>query len=194
MQKHTAHTPGFTIIELLIVIAVIAILATLSFAAYTGMQTRAENTKTSQAIAEYAKVIKMYADSNGVYPTSVTPPTTPPNDNWNCLPYELNSCGDTTSDLPSCLGLNHTTQNANFKANLLTIVTSLPSVSTQEIKCANNHAVKGAYLRTYNSGTSATLHFFQNGDVNCPSIGGTQAVSSTLSGNAKHCTVALPQI
>ena len=59
---------GFTIVELLIVIVVIAILAAISIVAYTGIQTRAENTKTLQATASWVRALQLYKADNGNYP------------------------------------------------------------------------------------------------------------------------------
>ena len=59
---------GFTIVELLIVIVVIAILAAISIVAYNGIQTRSENSKTIQAVASWAKALRMYKIDNGGYP------------------------------------------------------------------------------------------------------------------------------
>src|SRR5690606_26457029 len=59
---------GFTIVELLIVIVVIAILATISIVAYTGIQQRANNTKTIAVANQVIKTISGYIAANGVYP------------------------------------------------------------------------------------------------------------------------------
>ena len=48
---------GFTIVELLIVIVIIGILAAITVVAYNGIQNRANNTKTQQAVAAYAKAM-----------------------------------------------------------------------------------------------------------------------------------------
>lgn len=60
---------GFTIVELLIVIVVIAILAAISIVSYNGIQERAENSKTVQAVASWVKAMKMYKVEHGNYPT-----------------------------------------------------------------------------------------------------------------------------
>lgn len=59
---------GFTVVELLIIIVVIAILAAISVASYSNISTRAENTKTVQAVSQYVKAISGYAEISDTYP------------------------------------------------------------------------------------------------------------------------------
>lgn len=60
--------PGFTIVELLIVIVVIGILAAITIVAYSGIQQRANNTVIIDAASKSARVIQAYIVANGVYP------------------------------------------------------------------------------------------------------------------------------
>ena len=66
----SSNKPGFTIVELLIVIVVIGILAAITIVAYNGVQTRAEASKTSTAIQAYKKALTLYKLDNSVYPTT----------------------------------------------------------------------------------------------------------------------------
>ncbi len=52
--------PGFTIVELLIVIVVIAILATISIVAYNGIQQRARDEIRKSDLSQIAKQLKLY--------------------------------------------------------------------------------------------------------------------------------------
>ena len=185
---------GFTIVELLIVIVVIAILAALSYVGYTSLTARVENTKTTQAIAQYVKIVSLYALDNGIYPSSSVPPVAPPAEVWICLPYGPASCGDTVFSAPSCLGVGNTGHNAALKTNLQSVATSLPEVSTKEIRCNSGRFVRGALLRIYNSGTSLGIYFFQSGGQPCPTIGGTSIIGSWNSGDAVLCAVGLPDL
>lgn len=59
---------GFTIVELLIVIVVIAILAAISVVSYSGIQARARDASTDQAISSMKKTLEIYKADNGMYP------------------------------------------------------------------------------------------------------------------------------
>ena len=64
----TRKQSGFTIIELLIVIVVIAILAAISIVAYNGIQQRARNTQTLNAVTAWVKALKLYQADKGEWP------------------------------------------------------------------------------------------------------------------------------
>ena len=69
MNKRASHTsPGFTIVELLIVIVVIAILAAITIVAYNGIQQRARDSQRQNDIKTIAKALEMYYLDNGQYP------------------------------------------------------------------------------------------------------------------------------
>lgn len=61
--------PGFTIVELLIVIVVIGILAAITIVAYSGIQTRARDSFRSNDMGQIKKAIELYYVDNGFYPT-----------------------------------------------------------------------------------------------------------------------------
>lgn len=71
MNNTFAHKhPGFTIVELLIVIVVIAILAAITIVAYNGIQNRA-NTSSAQSAATLAvKKAELYNSDVGGYPAT----------------------------------------------------------------------------------------------------------------------------
>lgn len=57
--------PGFTIVELLIVIVVIAILAAISIVAYSGIQERAKRTQQITDIDKVGRAIQLWSAENG---------------------------------------------------------------------------------------------------------------------------------
>jgi prepilin-type N-terminal cleavage/methylation domain-containing protein len=68
MKNSYANTPGFTIVELLIVIVVIGILATIASVAYTGISAKARDSVRQQDIRQVQKLIELYYAQNGEYP------------------------------------------------------------------------------------------------------------------------------
>lgn len=68
--------PGFTIVELLIVIVVIGILAAITIVAYNGIQQRARDAQMFSDLANAAKKFEIYNADNGAYPASGPQATT----------------------------------------------------------------------------------------------------------------------
>lgn len=186
------RSKGFTIVELLIVIVVVGILAAITMVAFGNVQSKADNTRTSQAIAQYVKIVSSYATTNGVYPTSVVPPTAPPTDYWTCLPYDVPSCASSDNIPTACFGLNTTNTNATFESELRKVAPQLPAVSSKATDCSSTQTFRGALIRVYNSGRSASIHFGQIGDVPCPTIGGASSTGRTFAVNTTRCSVSLP--
>lgn len=64
------NQPGFTIVELLIVVVVIAILAAITIVAYNGIQNRAKISNVQSTASQVTKKLSTYAITNGeLYPT-----------------------------------------------------------------------------------------------------------------------------
>jgi len=69
MNRQWAKQPGFTIVELLIVIVVIAILAAITIVAYNGIQQRATETSLKSDLRQAADLMTLAcSDNNGVCP------------------------------------------------------------------------------------------------------------------------------
>jgi len=66
-MKPWAKQPGFTVVELLIVIVVIGILAAITIVAYNGIQAQARDNVRKQDLAQLAKATKLYAVDKGDY-------------------------------------------------------------------------------------------------------------------------------
>ena len=64
--------PGFTIVELLVVIVVIAILAAITIVAYTGISQKAVASALQSDLTNAQKQLKLYYVDNGSYPTALT--------------------------------------------------------------------------------------------------------------------------
>lgn len=61
---------GFTVIELIVVIAVIGILAAITIVAYNGIQAEARDTQRKSDIITITKGLELYYAENRAYPTS----------------------------------------------------------------------------------------------------------------------------
>jgi prepilin-type N-terminal cleavage/methylation domain-containing protein len=71
-MKHTKHFhPGFTIVELLVVIVVIGVLASITIVAYNGVQQRAQVASTQSKINQYEKQLEIHIATSGVSPNMV---------------------------------------------------------------------------------------------------------------------------
>lgn len=61
-------TNGFTIVEILVVIAIIGILATIGILSYSRVQANARDMQRSSKITIIAEALEKYYDKNGEYP------------------------------------------------------------------------------------------------------------------------------
>lgn len=76
---------GFTLVELLVTVALIAILSTIGFVAYASAQKQARIAKRSQDLKAIQTALELYRSTNGVYPSNVTATSCNTNTvlNWN---------------------------------------------------------------------------------------------------------------
>ena len=64
---------GFTVAELLIVIAVVAILATLSYVAYGNIQQKARESRVMTQMSQIRKEMELYRIEHGRWPFNLDP-------------------------------------------------------------------------------------------------------------------------
>ena len=87
------YSPGFTIVELLVVIVVIGILAAITIVSYTGISQKAIAASIVSDLDGDSKLLEMYKVENGFYPTTL--------DGNNCpstLVQDLTKCLKTSPD------------------------------------------------------------------------------------------------
>ena len=163
------HRQGFTIVELLIVIVVIAILAVITIVAYNGIQTRAENQKTTSATKEYIKAFQAYALDNGAYPTTA-----------GCLgdgyPAPNNRCL-AQNGVMECWGSGGASNLTTTNALKPYMGNKTAQLSMQQIRCGNTTYVGG--YTWYDSGTDQMgVMMTLRGDQTCPAMSPNVATSS----------------
>lgn len=175
---------GFTIVELLIVIVVIAILATISIVAYNGIQTRAENTKTNQAVTQYVKALASYAVLNNTYYVT---------SDYPCLGGGSLTCGNMTDTSGPCNGSGQTQAKALFDTAIRTVISgTLPQPSSQQMNCGGK-MYSGAYYYP-STGKTAQIIFFLKGNQTCDGVGGTQVSLRDQIDDTTRCVVSLPAL
>ena len=72
MRVKHKHQPGFTIVELLVVIVVIGILAAITVVSYNGIQNRGYDTSVQNDLKNIAKQLELYNAEKYVFPVGDT--------------------------------------------------------------------------------------------------------------------------
>lgn len=83
-MKRTLESPGFTIVELLIIIVVIGILAAITIVAYNSVQNRANDAAVQSDLGNAARQLEMYRADHGNYPIG---------DSYTVIAPQLQSAG-----------------------------------------------------------------------------------------------------
>ena len=163
-------------------IVVIAILAAMTIVSYNGIQTRAENTKTVQAVGQWAKLIASYAATYGNYPVEAGYP---------CLSESGTSCGR-VSGSTMCFGIGGTNSNTSYITEISKIATKVPVPSSQRIGC-NGSEYSGIFTNL-STGKTATMTYFLKGDQLCDSIGGLTSFAKVQQEGLTRCSANLPTL
>jgi general secretion pathway protein G len=119
VKRYDSRRSGFTIIELLIVIAVIGILALITIVAYNGVQQRAQNQRKQEDIKNVEALLENYATQHGgVYPATTNNTVA----NWKAIDVRTDAnCfnGSKQTDwVPGFTGLPQSTPNTGASAGV----------------------------------------------------------------------------
>lgn len=167
---------GFTIVELLIVIVIIAVLAAITIVAFNGIQQRAENTKTIQAVNTYAKALQSYKAINSSYPGVGV---------FTCITGAASVCGNVTDTASTCFSLGRYSGGSSLDAALAGIINSLPQPSAVYGQCSGKNY--GGIFYDNNR-----LIWFLKGSQTCETPGGMSGVDTLVSGDVTRCFANLP--
>lgn len=117
-NNHNKRLAGFTVAELLIVIAVIAILATITFFSFTGIISRSNDSAADTAVNAFKKKADLYAKDGptGAYPINASDLTSDPSKSYYLDEYTItyvtspgsktvdSTNGTTTLNIRKCSG------------------------------------------------------------------------------------------
>lgn len=179
---------GFTIVELLIVIVVIAVLAAITIVAFNGIQTRAENTKTTEAVRQYATALRSYQSTNGEFPLISN----------NAFLYycvaESGTCGAIAATGPAsdCNNLGTVTTDNALNTPMRTVISKIPETSSQMLSCQGK-TVRGAFYYTLGGGDKrAYIGYYIKGNQTCAAPAASTSSKTYYSdGDITACTVTL---
>lgn len=141
LPQTKSNPSGFTLIELLVVVAIIAILAVVGIALFSGIQSKARDTKRVQDIIAISRALEAQYKAGTGYSTTV-------NSTWfadqqvpkNPSPYGVNGSADYNSTLMTvssfyvCAAVENSTGNADNS----TAFSGLSGTSTGPYFCKRN--------------------------------------------------------
>lgn len=123
-QRTSRSSPGFTLVELLIVIVVVGVLAAITVVAFNGVSARSRNVRTIAVVQSYRKAIVAYRTLNNTYP--------PVNAGRACLGAGYSDAnGDGSGDCGETANL--ASEDASFFNALKVIIANQPTVNSARV-------------------------------------------------------------
>lgn len=155
---------GFTVVELLVVIAAVAILATIGIVGYSSFSTRAQNARTLNEAKEVAKAFKLYYTKFQKIPLD--------EDYWGemCLSADHDACNST---YPAPKPMSDATL-AELQKVGLTKKPALPSYP-RAYHNGSSYATSKIELYQTNGNLTMAIAVLLKGEADCPSAHKTVA-------------------
>lgn len=128
MNTRSSHARGFTLIEVMITIAIVAILASIALPAYTEYIRRARITEAVATLSDMRVKMEQYFQDNRTYVNACTantvapPPAATPNFTFACPTRTANAFTVTATGVGSMAGFGYSIDQTNARAT-----TSLPA-------------------------------------------------------------------
>lgn len=182
MARHNVRA-GFTIVELLIVIVVIAILASISVAAFNGVQQRARTSQTTTALVAWIKGIKLYRTEKGVWPNG-----------WVCLGsgYGYGPSGTDTTGVAQCrqdAAGSGSRENTAFTDSVKPFMGGGVPTPAMVTSYLNDNQWRRGLSYAYGGGDGTLVYIYAtyDGDISCPSVPSVESTSKSVWGGNTNC-------
>lgn len=176
--RYSQNKPGFTIVELLIVIVVIAILAAITIVAFSGVQSRARESAMLAAVDSYEKAFRLYYTEHNTFPIDagafVGGVCLGDRSSYKTVaPFAEGTCAAGSSLTQGHIDAYYSS-NDTVNSQLGTVMGRLPDVSQYVVKLTEGISVRGFQYTgsTTYFGDGRIVHtgyivYFIDGDKNC---------------------------
>ncbi len=155
---------GFTIVEILVVVAVIAILVVIGVVSYNGVVTRSYIAKASSAVDAYIKILETYRLEKGKYPTY----TSATNNICLALDNTLPAVAPFAANQCNTDPLDEAYLNSDFNQLLTPYAGKLPDTVLPTVQYKPGVYTRGLLYYATSDGKFAEVYYSLTGDYPCP--------------------------
>jgi len=127
MKSNFLKGKGFTLIEVLVVIAIIGILATVALMSFTGTRAKARDSKRKADLHQVQTALGVFYDTRGTYPTSTSV--------WNASSPDY--------------GAASTTGSADYNALAPYLAENIAILPMDPLNPTNNPGINDTYMYRY---------------------------------------------